>query len=131
MGVRILPRTMTKDPVAWIELTTNDNEKMNRFYADVLDVPTAALSMGDYDDYNVPAENPRFGICDPRSSKEKIPPGWIVYLRVEDLEAALEKTKQHGGEVVSPPQHTKGYGAHALIRDPAGTTTALFQEENP
>ncbi len=121
---------MPKPLIAWTELTTPAGAEASRFYSQVLNVSTAPFRMEDHDDYNVPAEEPSFGICDPRSSDGTIPPGWIVYLRVPSLEDALTRAKELGAEVLTPPQHTKGYGAHAVIRDPVGNTTALYEEDN-
>lgn len=115
--------------IAWVELTTKEGKHLRDFYSQVLGVGTAGFDMGGYEDHNVPGESPEFGICDPRSSDGVLPPGWIVYLRVADLEAALDKTRSLGGTVLSGPRHTKGYGTHAVIRDPTGNTTALYEQD--
>lgn len=120
---------MVLDPVAWIELTTEKGAAASRFYSQVLGVEAAEFEMGDYSDYSLPAGEPGFGICHPASSDGVNPPGWIVYLQVPDLVAALARAKRLGGTILKGPHAIEGYGTYGVIRDPAGATTAFFELE--
>lgn len=55
-----------------------------------------------------------------------MPPHWMVYFAVPDLEAALATVTQQGGQsrhpIVSMPQ-----GRFAVVADPHGATFALYQ----
>ena len=54
-------------------------------------------------------------------------PGLLVYLWVDDLDAALERLRQAGGTVVAPPGVDPGERT-ALFRDPGGNVLGIYQE---
>ena len=83
------------------------------------------VKMGDYDDYNMvsPAtEKPAAGICHARGENAKIPPQWMVYIPVKDLEASIKSAEKSGGSVVARLGKTM-----CIIRDPAGALMGLMQ----
>ncbi|MGR3758586.1 VOC family protein [Roseobacteraceae bacterium NS-SX3] len=49
--------------------------------------------------------------------------GWIAYVEVSDVDAAVALAERQGGEAVRPPFEVPGVGRNALVRDPLG---ALF-----
>jgi predicted enzyme related to lactoylglutathione lyase len=54
--------------------------------------------------------------------------GVLVYVRVDDLEAILQKIAEAGG-VIIVPSTPQGEGmAYATFRDPAGNVLGIFQE---
>jgi predicted enzyme related to lactoylglutathione lyase len=54
--------------------------------------------------------------------------GVLVHVRVDDVEAILQKIVQAGGEIVVP-RTPQGEGiAYATFRDPAGNVLGIFQE---
>jgi predicted enzyme related to lactoylglutathione lyase len=55
-------------------------------------------------------------------------PGLLVWLRVEDVAAALDRVVQAGGEVVSALEAQKPVEAIATFRDPAGNVLGVFHE---
>jgi uncharacterized protein len=54
--------------------------------------------------------------------------GILVHVRVDDVEAGLEKIVAAGGEVVVPPTQQGEGIAYATFRDPAGNVLGIFQE---
>ena len=83
--------------------------------------------MGGYDDYCMdPPDGPTVaGICHKRGTNESIPGGWMVYITVEDVEAAAQRVVENGGELVVPPKSGE-MGSIAIFRDPSGATAALY-----
>ncbi|MCS7479623.1 VOC family protein [Umezawaea endophytica] len=57
-----------------------------------------------------------------------LPPGWMVYFSVPDLDAAVASATDLGGSVVTDP-HEVPTGLVASIADPAGAVVTLL--ENP
>ena len=55
-------------------------------------------------------------------------PGLLVYIRVDDVPAALAAIEQHGGEVVMPATLQKPVEAIATFRDLAGNVLGVFHE---
>jgi predicted enzyme related to lactoylglutathione lyase len=50
---------------------------------------------------------------------------WLFYIRVDDLEATVEKVKAGGGEVINGPMDVPGGNRIAQCRDPQGAMFAL------
>jgi len=111
--------------VAWVDLTVADAEKLRDFYKNVIGWEPSPVKMGDYDDYNMvsPAtEKPAAGICHARGDNAKIPPQWIVYVPVKDLEGSIKTAEKSGGSVVAKLGKTM-----CIIKDPAGAVMGLMQ----
>ena len=111
--------------IAWVDLTVADAPKIRDFYKKVIGWEPSPVKMGDYDDYNMvsPAtEKPAAGICHARGENAKIPPQWMVYIPVKDLEASIKSAEKSGGSVVARLGKTM-----CIIRDPAGALMGLMQ----
>jgi len=54
--------------------------------------------------------------------------GVLVFVRVDEVEATLQKIVEAGGEIIVP-RTPQGEGiAYATFRDPAGNVLGIFQE---
>jgi predicted enzyme related to lactoylglutathione lyase len=116
--------------IGWIDLTVPDAEGVRSFYEAVVGWTASPVEMGGYSDYAMtPAAggDAVTGICHARGSNEGLPPVWMIYIVVEDIEAALAACTAHGGAVVRPSKKLGGSGWYAMIRDPAGAHVALWQ----
>ena len=116
--------------VAWADLTVPDAEAIRDFYARVVGWVPEAVAMGEYSDFNmtVPATGePAAGVCHARGSNAGLPPLWMVYLVVEDLEDSLAGVREGGGEILVGPRTMGPGSAFAVIKDPAGALAALYQ----
>jgi predicted enzyme related to lactoylglutathione lyase len=67
------------------------------------------------------------GVCHARGSNAGLPAAWLIYIVVEDLDAAVERCVALGGAVLRPPTPVTAQGRYCVIRDPAGAVAALFQ----
>lgn len=115
--------------VSWFDLTVEDAGKVRDFYQDVVGWEIHPQSMGDYQDYSMHppgSDEPAAGICHARGSNADLPPQWLIYITVEDVQAAARKCEALGGELVSGPRPLGG-GQVAVIQDPAGAVCALYQ----
>ena len=86
--------------------------------------------MGEYDDFSmIPAggEEPVAGVCHARGANADIPPAWLIYIIVENLEKSLSACRELGGEVLVGPKSMGPGSSYAIIRDPAGAVSALYQ----
>ena len=66
------------------------------------------------------------GICHALGSNAELPPGWLIYIVVADVEASASSCVENGGKVLVQPKGLAG-GRFCVIRDPAGATAALYQ----
>lgn len=114
--------------INWIDLTVDDAERVRDFYVAVAGWRADPVSMGDYDDYNLCTEDgtPVAGVCHARGSNTGLPPQWLIYITVDDLDAAIVACEAHGGRVVREPVSLMG-GRMCVLADPAGAVAAYFQ----
>lgn len=116
--------------VTWIDLTVDEAERIRDFYGAVVGWSAEGVDMGGYEDFNMTRPGigePAAGICHARGVNSDLPPVWMVYITVADLEASLSSCRELGGEVLAGPKGLGSHGSYAVIRDPAGAVTALFQ----
>jgi len=55
-------------------------------------------------------------------------PGVLIYINVENVQRALEKIVEAGGEIVTPLTPQGEGEAFATFRDPAGNVLGIFHE---
>ena len=115
--------------IGWIDLTVEDAEAVRDFYARVTGWRPEPVTMGGYDDFNMVAPGsgqPAAGVCHARGANASLPPAWMIYIVVDDLDASVDACRQNGGEVVAGPR-SMGGDRYCVIRDPAGAVAALYQ----
>lgn len=115
--------------VSWHELATTDPAAAFVFYdelfgwqkADEHDMgPMGMYRMFGYGEYPVGA---MFG----KPPEMPGPPSWLLYVRVPDLNRAVESVKEHGGSVLNGPMEVPGGDWIAQCLDPQGAAFALHQ----
>jgi predicted enzyme related to lactoylglutathione lyase len=123
MGGTPRPGTIT-----WTDLTVERAETLRDFYASVAGWAPEPVSMAGYSDYvmNDAAGEPAAGICHARGSNADLPPQWLVYITVENLDHSVAECQRLGGSVLTPPRGYAG-GRYCVIKDPAGAVCALYQ----
>lgn len=115
--------------VGWHDLTVPDAERVRDFYQAVVGWSPSPVSMGDYSDFNMTPPgggDPVAGICHARGANAALPPQWILYFVVADLDRSIAACLQRGGQLLAPAQKA-GAGEYCMIRDPAGAVCALYQ----
>ncbi len=115
--------------IGWIDLTVPRAVELRDFYAKVVGWKSQPVPMGDYDDFcMVPAggDTPVAGICHARGDNADVPPQWLVYITVADLDQSVKDCEALGGTIIIPIREMGG-GRFAVMRDPAGAVSALFQ----
>lgn len=116
--------------IGWADLTVPNADEVRDFYRDVVGWTPVGLDMGGYQDYvmNTPSTGEAAaGICHARGVNAELPPQWLVYLTVENLDASIAKVREHGGAVISGPRSGGGTARYCVVRDPAGAVCALYQ----
>jgi len=113
----------------WNELMTSDNVASFDFYSQLFDWKLLSeMDMGQMGKYRI------FGLGDrqmggmmtiPKGAP--MPPMWIYYTEVPDLEAALTRAKAKNAKVMNGPMDVPGGGRIAQLLDPQGAAFALHQ----
>lgn len=120
------PRT---GDMSWHELITTDHEGAFKFYSamfgwekgDSMDMGPA----GTYQLFNVNGI-PTGGMMN-KTPDMPMPPSWLYYATVPDINAAAERVKGNGGQVINGPMEVPGGGWILQGMDPKGGVFALYQ----
>ena len=118
--------------IGWADLTTLDAGALRDFYKAVVGWESEDFEMDGYADYVMktsPTGRPVAGICHAKGPNANLPPQWLIYITVADVEASAQACAAAGGELITPVQGVEGQGHFCVIRDPAGAVAALFQPE--
>jgi predicted enzyme related to lactoylglutathione lyase len=115
--------------IGWVDLTIPDAPAVRDFYAAVAGWSPAPVPMGGYDDFAMTAAGTgeaAAGICHARGTNAGLPPQWLIYITVPDVDAGAATCLELGGQVLAGPKDMGGYGRYCVIQDPAGAVAALF-----
>ena len=124
--------TTTTGRFVWHELHTGDRAKAH-------EVLRTAPGMGDE---GGPDGSGRHTACActtartwPESSTSKapanVPPHWLPYIAVEDVDASAKQAKDLGGKILGAPMDIPNVGRFAVVADPQGATFAIYKGAKP
>lgn len=124
----------TTGSIVSTDLTTNNTEQILDFYKQVVGWDSEALTMqdgqGEYADYVLKdqADNWVGGICHQRGMNADLPPVWLVYIQVANIEESLQRCEALGGTVLKKSLMADGSIQFAVIQDPEGAILAITKE---
>ena len=108
----------------WHDLTVKDASKVSELYEKVTGWERQGFDMGGYNDYVMSpeeGEDPIAGICYARGSNKDIPPQWLMYVNVKNLDKSISAVERLGGKVIGDKRKMGDDGKYyCLIQDPAG-----------
>lgn len=116
--------------ISWTDLTVDNAEEVRDFYSRVVGWKSDAVEMDGYSDFSMNAPQSGTcvaGICHARGSNAELPPQWLVYINVADLDESIVRCAELGGEILVGPKEMGSQGRYCVIRDPAGAVAALFE----
>ena len=113
----------------WVELATTDGASAKEFYTGLFGwtakddevAPGMVYTMLQRDGKNVGA------LYQMRPEMQGIPPHWLTYVTVDDVDALVAKAQSLGGKVIREPMDVMEIGRMAVIEDPSGATIAFWQ----
>lgn len=114
--------------IAWRDLTVDNAEEVRDFYSKVVGWKSEPHDMGEYEDFVMMAPvggETVAGICHARGSNADLPPLWLVYITVDDVEKSAKQCVKLGGKVIDGPR-SMGTSQFCVIQDPAGAVAALI-----
>ena len=114
-------------PVAFFEVISPDHERAQKFYGELFGWQVAAdPAMGGYGLVDTGAgEDAIGGGIGPSSAPGDA--GVKIYVRVDDLEAFLDRAERLGGRRLLPPTDLPGeFGRFAIFTDPDGNQVGLW-----
>lgn len=116
----------------WNELATTNVQKAKDFYGNVFGWTFVDSKTGEMTYTIIKKDDREFaGIwAIPPAQQNEIPPHWLAYILVENLDKSLEKARSNGAMLVKPVQKVGTMGIFAVIKDPSGAHLALWQNLN-
>ncbi|MBU3110011.1 VOC family protein [Clostridium lacusfryxellense] len=110
------------------DLTIDKAEQVREFYKHVIGWEHSEINMGDYNDYLMTTKDgvPVAGVCHQLGSNAGLPPVWMVYFQVSDLNQSLEACRKLGGKVLREPENST-CGSFGIIEYPVGAICGLSQ----
>lgn len=111
---------------SWHELATTDADAAWAFYAEVFGWEAAErMDMGDMGFYQTfgRGAHPLGGIFNGPPEMQAV--GWLLYVRVEDVNAAVETVTAAGGRILNGPMEVPGGDMIAQCMDPQGVAFAV------
>ena len=114
--------------LSWNELLTNNTAAAEAFYTALFGWTTET----DDNSYTMWLNNgrPNGGMMAISEEMGEMPSHWGIYLGVEDIDVAVEKSKELGGAVYNGPFDIGDPGKIAIIADPQGATFTAIQLRN-
>src|SRR5438132_87199 len=101
--------------ISWTDLTVDEVDKIRDFYHAVVGWTPAPVSMGGYSDFVMKAGDEAVAcVCHARGHNADLPPVWLVYITVDDLDHSLDQCLRLGGSMLTPP---RSYGGGPLDVD--------------
>jgi len=116
--------------IVWTDLTVRDAAELRDFYSEVVGWKPADVPMGDYNDFSMHAPSSGeavAGVCHARGPNAALPPQWLIYVTVENLDRRIARCRELGGDVIAGPKTMGATARYCVIRDPAGAVMALIE----
>ena len=117
---------------SWHELMTTDAAEAMKFYTEVFGwQPSEVMDMGPMGKYHM--FNRPLGMIGGMMNKppemSSVPPYWMIYFRVPDIDAATERVKAYGGKILNGPMEVPGGDKIVTAMDPQGATFSLHAKK--
>jgi uncharacterized protein len=114
---------------SWNEHMAKDHQKAFGFYAELFGwQKITEMDMGPQGKYLIYGQGEKqYGGMMTITSDMPMPPCWIYYANVTDLDGALDKVKNRGGKVTFGPMEVPGGTRVAMFIDPQGAAFALHE----
>ncbi len=114
------------NPFVHIELHTDDLEKAKGFYSSLFDWKLEDVPMG-AGPYTMIGVGDGTGGGMMRNPAPNAPSHWLAYVNVDDIDAATDKARSLGANVLQPKTEVPNAGWFTVIADPTGAPLGLWQ----
>jgi predicted enzyme related to lactoylglutathione lyase len=113
----------------WNELMTRDAGKAKAFFSQLIGWTSRDMDMGPGGTYTIwqaagKDAGGMMAIGGPQF--EGVPPHWMAYIEVDDVDRCARQTPGLGGKVEVPPTDIPNVGRFSIIEDPTGARVGLL-----
>jgi len=111
----------------WAELMTRDTARARDFYCGLFDWGAKKSDLGSMEYTEFTAGKASIAGMMPISPEMgPVPPNWMIYFAVTEVDGLARKTAQLGGQVIVPPQDIPKVGRFSVLADPQGAAFAAI-----
>ncbi|HEY1401887.1 MAG TPA: VOC family protein [Terriglobales bacterium] len=117
----------------WIELHTTDQNAAKSFYGSLFGWNPQDMPMGPdgfYTIFKLHGRDAAAG-CTLRPDERSmgVPSHWMIYIAVDNVDAAVAKAEQSGGKILAPAFDVMDAGRMAVVQDPTGAGFCLWKAQ--
>lgn len=113
--------------LCWAELDTTDTASAGKYYTSLFGWGTKVG--GDYTEFQRGGTSIG-GMMKIPKEWGPMPPSWLVYFSVEDVDATAAKAAKSGGKAIVPPTDIEKMGRFAVIADPQGAVFGIYRSRS-
>lgn len=115
--------------LCWNELMTPNAAAAKAFYTSLCGWTAKEQNMGPAGTYTVfwNGDRQAGGMLQMTPDMTGIPPNWVVYFAVDDVDARAAKAKAEGASLMVPPQDIPNVGRFSIMTDPQGAAVAIIR----
>ena len=120
-----------QNAVTWFEIPVTDLARATKFYESTLGVALAQREMGPTRMAMFPVHHGGPGSAGALVKEDGYTPaavGSVIYLEVDDIEAALSRVQSSGGSTILPKTSVGPFGFVAQFKDSEGNRVAFHAE---
>ncbi len=124
-GIRI---AQVHGTLCWADLSTPDAKRASDFYSGLFGWQIIADPKDSSGYLHIKNGEHFIGGIPPAAHRQPgVPPHWLAYFLVDDVDASASKAKQMGAKLYLAPMTMEGVGRMSVIADPQGAVFAIFK----
>ncbi|MBS7544517.1 VOC family protein [Ancylobacter oerskovii] len=108
--------------IVWNELNSHDVEAAKSFYGRLMGWDFVPMPVGDRTYWVIKKNGVDVGGMFAMNGPEfdSVPPHWMTYVAVDDVDASVKQAKAAGGRALKAPFDIPGVGRIAVVKDAEG-----------
>jgi len=108
---------------------TGDVEAAKKFYTALFGWETKEMDMGPAGTYTIFSSAGKDCGGMMKTPDEHVPPTWLSYVTVENVDASTSKAESLGAKICVQPTDIPEMGRFSVITDPTGAAIALYKSK--
>jgi predicted enzyme related to lactoylglutathione lyase len=114
--------------LCWADLSTPDPKRASDFYSGLFGWQIFADPKDPSGYLHIKNGEHFIGGVPPAAHRQPgVPPHWMPYFQVDDVDATANKAKDMGAKLFLPPMSMEGVGRMSVIADPQSAVFAIFK----
>ena len=114
--------------LCWADLSTPDTKRASEFYSGLFGWQIAADPKDPSGYMHIKNGEHFIGGVPPAAHRQPgVPPHWMAYFQVDDVDVTANKAKEMGAQLYLAPMTMEGVGRMSVIADPQGAVFSIFK----